>query len=83
MRCPATPSDDCTCCGKPEAQLEILAPIGVSEHPACLHQHCRDPWAEARRRAAVEALAAMGMLDPACGEPDGSLPTGTLTQRAR
>jgi hypothetical protein len=80
---PDTPSDRCARCGGQETSTDTLPPFGVGDRHAWLHQHCRDPWAEGRRKAAVEALAAMGMLDPACGAPDGSLPTGTLTQRAR
>jgi hypothetical protein len=62
---PDTSPDRCAWCGKPETRGDVLLPMGVGARHAWLHSGCRDPWAEARRRAAVEALAAMGIGEPA------------------
>ena len=61
---PNTPSDRCACCGRPETPGGVLLPIGLGARHAWLHQSCRDPWAEARRKAAVETLAGIGILEP-------------------
>jgi hypothetical protein len=54
----------CAWCSKPDLPLTPTMPFGVGERHAWLHQRCRDQWAEARRKAAVEALAAIGIRGP-------------------
>ena len=60
-----TESDRCAHCGKRETPDAILLPIGAGPRHAWLHQRCRDPWAEERRRAAVAELSGMGIAAPA------------------
>jgi hypothetical protein len=60
---PDTDPNRCAGCGRPETRDSVLLPFGVSTH-GWLHQSCRDPWAEARRKAAVETLAGMGITEP-------------------
>ena len=43
----------------------LLLPIGVNARHAWLHDCCWALWREGRRRAAIEALAAMGIVEPA------------------
>jgi hypothetical protein len=59
----STPFDRCARCGKPETPDATLLPIGVGPH-AWLHSGCRAPWREARRKAAIETLAGMGIVEP-------------------
>ena len=42
-------------------RVSVRLPFGVVTH-AWLHQHCRDLWAEARRKEAIETLAVMGIV---------------------
>jgi hypothetical protein len=63
-----TDPNRCAHCGRAETPNETLLPIGVGARHAWLHQHCRDPWAEARRKAAIETLAATGILMPSKDE---------------
>ena len=58
---PNTDHRSCAECGGRETAAAQLLPFGVGDRHAWLHERCRDPWAEARRKDAVEALAAMGM----------------------
>jgi hypothetical protein len=61
---PDTPSDRRAWCCRSETRDSILLPMGVGARHAWLHSACRDPWAESRRKSAVEALAAMGIVEP-------------------
>jgi hypothetical protein len=61
---PDSSSQACIHCGQPETPAAPLLPFGVGERHAWLHQCCLDPWAGVRRKAAIEALAAMGILVP-------------------
>jgi hypothetical protein len=65
---PDTDPNRCAHCGRAETLDETLLPIGVGARHAWLHQHCRDPCAEARRKAAIETLAATGILMPSKDE---------------
>jgi hypothetical protein len=65
---PDTPFDRCAWCGWPETRDSILPPMGVGARHAWLHSGCRDPWAEPRREAAIETLAATGILMPSKDE---------------
>jgi hypothetical protein len=62
---PDTDPNRCAHCRGPETPDATPLPIGVGERHAWLHQRCRDRWAESRRKAAVEALAAIGIREPA------------------
>jgi hypothetical protein len=55
----------CVWCGRPETPEAALLPIGVGARHAWLHDDCWAPWREARRKAAIETLAAMGIGEPA------------------
>jgi hypothetical protein len=61
---PDTPSDRCAWSGQSETADDTLLPFGVNRHP-WLHSRCRDLWAERRHKAAIEALAIMGIVEPA------------------
>ena len=65
---PKTDPSVCAHCRGPDLPLTPTLPFGVGERHAWLHQHCRDPWAESRRKAAVEVLAIMGIVDPSKNE---------------
>jgi len=54
----------CAWCGKPNLPLTPTLPFGVGNRHAWLHQHCRDRWAEARHKAAIETLTIMGIVEP-------------------
>ena len=43
----------------------LLLPIGVGARHAWLHDGCWALWREGRRKAAIEALAVMGIVEPA------------------
>ncbi len=62
---PNTPSGRCAWCGRSETPGAVLLPIGVGARHAWLHSGCWDPWRERRRKAAEEALAIMGIVEPA------------------
>jgi hypothetical protein len=61
---PTTDPRVCAHCRGPDLPLTPILPFGVGDRHAWLHQRCRDRWAEARRTAAVERLAAMGIAEP-------------------
>jgi hypothetical protein len=61
---PNTDPRVCAHCGGPDLPLTPTLPFGVGDRHAWLHQRCRDPWAEVRRKAAVEALARLGITEP-------------------
>jgi hypothetical protein len=58
---PDTDPNRCAHCGRSETPDAILLPMGVGVRHAWLHSDCWATWREARRRAAIEALAAMGI----------------------
>lgn len=62
---PNTDSNACAWCHQAETPNATLLPYGSGSRHAWLHQRCRDPWAAARRKAAVEALAALGITKEA------------------
>jgi hypothetical protein len=61
---PDTDPRFCAHCRGRDLPLTPTVPYGVGKRHAWLDPRCRDPWAEARRKAAVEALAAMGIRRP-------------------
>jgi hypothetical protein len=61
---PNTPSDRCAWCGRPETPDATLLPIGWCARHTWLHSGCWAPWREARRKAAIETLAGMGITEP-------------------
>ena len=61
---PDTDPNRCACCGRAETPSNILLPIGVGARHAWLHDDCWALWRAGRRRAAIEALAAMGIVEP-------------------
>jgi hypothetical protein len=65
---PDTDSTRCACCGRAETRDSILLPMGVGARHAWLHSGCPDPWAQSRREAAIETLAATGILMPSKDE---------------
>ena len=61
---PSTEPRVCAHCGGPNLPPTSTLPFGVADRHTWLHQRCRGPWAEARRKTAIEALAAMGIVEP-------------------
>ena len=61
---PNTDSRICAHCRGPNLPLTPTLPFGVGERHAWLHQGCADPWRAVRRKAAIEALAVMGIVHP-------------------
>ena len=68
---PDTPSDRCAWCDRAETRSNILLPIGVGARHAWLHDDCWALWREGLRKAAIEALAAMGIVEPSKDEALG------------
>jgi hypothetical protein len=64
---PNTDPNRCAHCGRFETPDQTLLPIGAGERHAWLHQCCRDRWAEAHRKAAVETLRNIGITEPLSG----------------
>ena len=62
---PNTDPSRCAECGQAETPGATLLPIGVGARHAWLHDDCWAPWREARRKAAIETLAIMGIVEPA------------------
>jgi hypothetical protein len=62
---PSTEPRVCAHCGVPDLTLTSTLPFGVGDRHAWLHRPCRDPWAAARRKAAIETWAALGIGGPA------------------
>jgi hypothetical protein len=58
---PKTDPRVCAHCRGPDLPLTPILPFGVGDRHTWLHHRCRDPWAEARRAAAVAALSEMGI----------------------
>ena len=65
---PNTDPRVCAHCRGPDLPLTPTLPFGVGDRHAWLHQHCRAAWREARRKAAIEALAIMGIVEPSKDE---------------
>ena len=65
---PNTDPRVCAHCGGRDLPLTPTLPFGVGNRHAWLDQHCREPWAEARRKSAIEALAIMGIVEPSKDE---------------
>jgi hypothetical protein len=61
---PDTDPRFCAHCRGPDLPLTPTVPFGVGERHAWLHPRCRDPWTEARRKAAVALLTEMGITEP-------------------
>jgi hypothetical protein len=61
---PNTDPRVCAYCGGRDLPLTPTLPFGVGNRHAWLDQHCAQAWREGRRRAAIEALGAMGIVEP-------------------
>lgn len=60
----------CVACGRPEREEHAVVPFGTENlGHAWLHPECWQDWHESRRAAAISALAAMGIKDPAAPIP--------------
>ncbi len=62
---PDTDPRVCAHCVGPDLPLTPTLPFGVGDRHAWLHHHCAQAWREGRRKAAEEALAIMGIVEPA------------------
>ena len=65
---PNTDPRVCAHCGGRDLPLTPTLPFGVGNRHAWLDQHCAQAWREGRRKAAIEALAAMGIVEPSKDE---------------
>jgi hypothetical protein len=65
---PDTDPHVCAHCRGPDLPLTPTLPFGIGDRHTWLHQRCRDRWGEARRKAAIEMLAAMGITEPSKDE---------------
>ena len=61
---PNTDPRVCAHCGGPDLPLTPTLPFGVGNRHAWLHQHCATQWGERRRKAVIETLAGMGIVEP-------------------
>jgi hypothetical protein len=61
---PNTDPHVCAYCGGRDLPLTPTLPFGVGNRHTWLDQHCAQAWREGRRKAAIEALAAMGIVQP-------------------
>ena len=55
-------------CGGADLPLTPTLRFGAGDSNTRPHQLCRDPWAEVRRKAAIETLAIMGIVEPSKDE---------------
>jgi hypothetical protein len=61
---PNTDPRVCAHCGGRDLPLTPTLPFGVGNRHAWLDQHCAQAWREGRRKAAIEKLAGMGIVEP-------------------
>ena len=60
---PTTPPDRCAHCGVGDRCDAVILPFGTDDHGhAWIHDKCWSEWSESRRRAAIAALEAAGVL---------------------
>jgi hypothetical protein len=61
---PNTDPNFCAHCGKREELGAVLKPIGWGARHTWLHDGCWEAWRTARRSAAIEKMASMGIVRP-------------------